>query len=405
MKQNFFTSKHTSQFSCIGSECEDNCCCTDWTVFVNKEKYELYQKMDQEKSSDILHHVEKNNKAMTEEDYAILKFNSTGVCSFLTEEKLCKLQIEHGYHTLCNTCKHYPRVNQKVHHTYYETGHISCPEMARLVLLSENPFEWIASMNRDSKESLLVPYSSPSNLNYVKKMHTHMTHFLKQKEFSLSQRIWLIGIFINEFYNSIQKKIGTDKAIKQAQKQVNSEMKNKPDSFVQLKIQVILKTILKIANDLKEHSESPRLQECLQLFKEGMGIKQDEDINMSEFLHTYKKNYDGYYKQFFSKHEHILENYCLYYFQHTIFPYDNKKLAKRFLFFNIEFSILKLILVGISASTNQLNESIVIQLFQSYSKIFQHNSLYKKECIGGIHDELLKYTTDFKQLTSILISE
>ncbi|UIJ69566.1 flagellin lysine-N-methylase (plasmid) [Bacillus cereus] len=182
MKQNFFTSKHISEFSCIGSQCEDNCCNTNWTVFINKEKYELYRKMDEKNDSNLLQSIEKNVEATNEENYAILKFNTAGACSFLTEEKLCSIHLEHGSSALCNTCRYYPRVTQTVHHTYYETGYLSCPEMARLVLLSTIPFEWTTSVDRDSQDALVVPYNSPSNLNYVKKVHTYITHLLSQRE-------------------------------------------------------------------------------------------------------------------------------------------------------------------------------------------------------------------------------
>ncbi|OLR27648.1 flagellin lysine-N-methylase [Bacillus cereus] len=405
MKQHFFTSKYISQFSCIGSKCEDNCCHTDWKVLMNREEYEVYQNLDSEKATNLLQHIKKIGTDISEESYATIQFNSAGVCSFLTEEKLCQIQIDHGLHTLCATCKAYPRVMQKVHHAYYETSYLSCPEIARFVLLANTPFDWIASVDRNPKDSVIRSSDLPRNLNYVKKMHKHMTHFLTQKEYDLAQRIRLIGIFVNAFCHALHNKIGMDKAMKLAQKQVTIDLKNKQENVFEFKIALLLNVILKMGNDLHAHDIWPRFQECLQFFKEGMGIKTGEPIDRNAFLQIYKHNYNSYYKPFFTRHEQMLENYCSYYFQHQLFPYDSNTLARDFLVFNIEFSILKLILVGIAASSSQLNEHIIVQVFQSYSKIFQHYHVYKIECIDGIHDELLKYTTDYSQLLTILVSE
>ncbi|MEK4677528.1 flagellin lysine-N-methylase [Bacillus sp. FSL K6-2944] len=405
MKQNFFTSKYTSQFSCIGSKCEDNCCQGDWGVFISKEEYEGYQKLDSENATNLLQYMEKNDNAISNGAYATIQFNSAGRCSFLTEEKLCQIQLDHGLHTLCDTCKTYPRVIQKVQHSYYETCHLSCPEVARLVLLANTPFDWITSIDSNLKTTFVGSSDIDRNLNYVKKMHKHITYFLTQKEYALTQRIRLIGIFVNRFCHALQNNIGTNKAMKLAQKQINIDLKNKNENMFDLKISLLLHVILKIENALQSHDVSPRFEECLQLFKEGMKIKQGETVNQNDFLQIYKHNYDAYYQPFFTKHEQMLENYCSYYFQHQLFPYDGNILARNFLIFNIEFSILKLILVGISASHIGLNEDIIIQLFQSYSKIFQHYPGYKIECINKLHDELLNYTTGYSQILNILISE
>ncbi|MGH0792411.1 hypothetical protein ACQVTU_33415 [Bacillus cereus] len=262
-----------------------------------------------------------------------------------------------------------------------------------------------ASINKDARDSVISSSDVPRNLNYVKKMHKYMPHLLTRKEYSLSQRFQLIGEFVNVFCQGLHNKIGIDKAVKLAQKQVNIELKHKQENVFDFKILMLLNNILKIENDLSTHDISPRFQECLQLFKEGMKIHSKEVIDKDTFLRIYKNNYDTYYKPFFTQQERILENYCLYYFQHQLFPYDSNMLARNFLVFNIEFSILQLILVGISASSSQINEQIIVHLFQSYSKIFQHYPLYKIKCIDKIHDELLKYTTNYSQLLTILVSE
>ncbi|MBD2798778.1 hypothetical protein ID856_20175, partial [Xenorhabdus sp. 18] len=103
--------------------------------------------------------------------------------------------MEHGSDMLGNTCNSYPRIIKKVNYMYYETGHLSCPEIARLVLVTKTPFEWIKTKERDLKKSVIVPsYFSGDNI-YTENMEKYIIQYIMQRKYDLSQRIWLIGIF------------------------------------------------------------------------------------------------------------------------------------------------------------------------------------------------------------------
>ncbi|PEZ29683.1 hypothetical protein CN345_18905 [Bacillus thuringiensis] len=178
MKRKYFTSKHNTLFSCIGSHCEDNCCESSWNVFVNQSAYEQYETLDKETGSHLLDNMEKLSPQKQSSQYAQIQFQPNhSSCSFLTTDKWCKIHQEYGYDLLCDTCKYYPRMLKQVNDTYYETGTISCPEMARVILLSKIPFEWKPKDGHASEERAMQFYSV--NQNYRKDMQETIASFLQ----------------------------------------------------------------------------------------------------------------------------------------------------------------------------------------------------------------------------------
>lgn len=403
-----FIAEYISKFSCIGSKCEDNCC-GKWQVFVDKKSYERYEKLDQEGTSNLLQFIEKNDASEYEYEYAKLKIDSDKMCPLLTEEGLCQIHRDYGFDALCDTCKHYPKVTRKINDAYYQTGYLSCPEMARVILRSKSLPEWKLLMAEDPVDQILFSEVTV-NRNYMKNIHTNIKDVFKQRHFSLSKRIWLIGIYIGKLHIAIKEKKGTNKAIALAEKEVKRRMKDGISHFIEAKMSVLLPGIIKMENsflpeEITQHTIVRRFSECIALFKEGMQIQDKEQINVKEFAGIYRKNRDTFYQLFFDEHEYMLENYCLYYFQHEIFPYDDTNLPKKYLLFVIEFSILKLFLVGISASSSGLNEQIIVQLFQTYSKWFNHSVEEYEEYIVAIHEQLYERTQDFYEMSNILVSE
>ena len=78
----YFQPQYVNKFKCDGSKCNAHCCRTGWNVFIDKETYKLY-------SQDITSHMKFDSER---EEYLIL-FGGKNFCPFLTENKLCRLQM------------------------------------------------------------------------------------------------------------------------------------------------------------------------------------------------------------------------------------------------------------------------------------------------------------------------
>lgn len=106
--------QYVRQFSCIGSECEDTCC-QGWRVNIDEETYKKYQRVrDLELKPLLKQGIGRVRSNANAQNYGKIKMNSKGKCPFLSENKLCSIQLKLGADYLSDTCKFYPRVFNRV---------------------------------------------------------------------------------------------------------------------------------------------------------------------------------------------------------------------------------------------------------------------------------------------------
>ncbi|HEV2416777.1 MAG TPA: flagellin lysine-N-methylase [Terriglobia bacterium] len=117
-----------SRFKCIGMECEDPCC-TGWNMQVDtltRRRYEACGLID---------------SVTGEGEAAVMKRDPKTGCCVKFEGGLCAIQREFGEQFLGDACYFYPRTTRSLGGTLAMTATLSCPEIARLALFGENPFE------------------------------------------------------------------------------------------------------------------------------------------------------------------------------------------------------------------------------------------------------------------------
>ncbi|WP_324656836.1 flagellin lysine-N-methylase [Bacillus cereus] len=403
MGHTFWKADYITNFSCVGSQCVDTCC-KNWKVFVDKESYNFYKSGKNEVLSPLFEKcINKNQDVYSDNSYGTIELTSEGTCPFLTEKNLCQIHLEYGSEGLCKTCKSYPRTTNKVNKEYYQTGDLSCPEMTRLILLSPELPKWNVLPNIGEKD-LFISKQLETNRNYTKNIHQVFMNIMKMQEYTLSKRLWLIGAFIQELH--IQNHQENHKAIKIAVKKVNELKKYTPTNFIEQKIPLFMQGIITIISNLQlDLQGSSRLQECLSLFQEGIKIELNKEYTIEELCTQYQHNYQNHYQPFMRKHNYILENYCMHYFMDKLFPYPFHTLAANYIIFILCYAIQQFILVGISASSNGLNKEVLIQLFQSFSKTFEHNGKRKETYILSIYNQLYKDEPGFNKCLSILLSD
>lgn len=74
------TPSYYDKFSCIGKACEDTCC-SGWRVAVDSDTKAKYKTV-----------TDLELKPLLEETKDFFELTSYGDCSFLSDEKLCKIQ-------------------------------------------------------------------------------------------------------------------------------------------------------------------------------------------------------------------------------------------------------------------------------------------------------------------------
>ena len=128
-------------FQCLGGECEDTCC-QHWDIRFDKLHYEkLYEAVravpEQQKLFEQ-YIVRNDSEHATDRDFAHIKLNAEGYCPFLDSGGLCQLHSRFGIEPLSDICAFFPRVLSAYADRVEMTGALSCPEVVRRCLLSDD---------------------------------------------------------------------------------------------------------------------------------------------------------------------------------------------------------------------------------------------------------------------------
>lgn len=120
------------KFSCLGSDCKNNCC-TDWTIYFTKDEFRnIKRKMHSEEFKNIFQDAFEFKKG--ENDRCTIKFDENKKCKFLDENRLCKIYQEVGPENMSWVCQIYPRIGMHYLDNYEIFLSVSCEEVINLLL-------------------------------------------------------------------------------------------------------------------------------------------------------------------------------------------------------------------------------------------------------------------------------
>ncbi|QGY33042.1 flagellin lysine-N-methylase [Pantoea cypripedii] len=121
-----------SQFHCVGSACPDHCC-KGWDIELDQPTVHRYMKSDEIE----IRNIAVDNIITTEESHSSwgkIKLKSNGDCTFLDEDRLCKVHKSLGEKALSTTCAIFPRLYASYKYEIRSNLTLSCPEAAKKLL-------------------------------------------------------------------------------------------------------------------------------------------------------------------------------------------------------------------------------------------------------------------------------
>ncbi|MBC7550942.1 MAG: flagellin lysine-N-methylase, partial [Cellulomonas sp.] len=125
---------HMTRFQCLGGACEDTCCIA-WEVPVSPpDQARLRGALGTARADQLVTQVPDGRGGML----TVLRKLPDGACPELDGDHLCRLHARHGEPALPDTCATYPRMIRRLDDRLELTGLMSCPEVARLVLLADD---------------------------------------------------------------------------------------------------------------------------------------------------------------------------------------------------------------------------------------------------------------------------
>lgn len=379
--------QYIRQFSCIGSACEDSCC-VGWRVNIDEQTYKKYKRSDDFELAPIIEkNVTRNRSNPSSANFAKIKMNPNNACSFLNEEKLCKIQLNLGEDYLSTICASYPRIFNEVNGVKEKSATVSCPEIARLTLLNPDGIEFdeieevvderfIINKKLDTHDKKL----SSKVEKYFWELRIFTIQLLQNREYSLSDRLIILGMF----YQKADEYIA-NKQVDQIPHLIGSylsiiEEGSLKESLGSVPVQPIVQ--LELVKEMTEVRffqgiSNERYLECLSNMLNGLHYITGTPFE--EVVKQYPVAYECY-KPFMEENEYILENYLVNYVYKNMFPLSGTShLFDDYVMLVVHYSMIKLHLIGMAGFHQGLNTELVIKLIQSFAKTVEHNSLFLKK--------------------------
>ncbi|SDK86975.1 lysine-N-methylase [Paenibacillus sp. OK060] len=385
-------------FKCIGSECEDSCC-IGWKVRIDKKTYNnltsIPQKALREKLKNGMERLEPSNR--TNEHFAQMEMDRrTGCCSMLDEQKLCTIQRSLGERYLAPICATYPRNIFWVNNEQEISAVMSCPEVARLALLNPEKMEFtytepMVQANAQIKERVTTQYNS-SFMNFFWEIRIFAIEIIQNRQFSFSHRLILLGLFCEQLQQLINQNLEDETNVKGLIEKFkvimdDDEVLQDYDTFpADHEFQFITLNNI-ISKNLGNIGSDSRFASCVQDYLEGLN-EQKELGKLVDLVSFYQNGYLDYYKPFMDDHEFIFENYAVNYIYSHLFPKSEKRNVYRLYTILVShYTLLKLLLIGISIKNKGLTKDEVIKVVQSFTKTAEHTNVYVENIIEFLEDE------------------
>lgn len=402
--------EYSERFRCIGPACEDTCC-IGWSVPIDQATYEKYQTIP---AGPLRTAIDLNilpaPAGAADSDpgqFAKVRIPASQQCPFLTEDRLCKIQAEHGEAFLSTTCATYPRVVHWIDSFKDMTLSLPCPEASRLVLLSQHLLPPISPA-----DYLLIEddpnVKSSSLMAYFWSIRALVLDLIQNRAYPLWQRLFLLGVLsrrldsiaCGELQSSVPSLL-RDFATTIESGSLRASMEAVPSDLTPQ-----LDMVLRLAGLCRERSHiGPRFTECVVAFTQGIG--NGPGATMKSLVAHYTAAHEQYYAPFFRRHPHILENYLINTILRRLFPFGHDKgkipatpkMAEEFALLVTQFALIKGLLIGVAGFHKEaFSVNHVIHTIQSASKHFDHH----QEFLSQVHALLIEARLNDARGLSIL---
>jgi len=204
--------RYMQRFRCIGADCEDNCC-HGWTVEIDEVTHARMQKLVQ------LHSPAERRRysaAVVEVDLGrktgpihAFRLHDDGRCVMLEPNGLCHIQGTFGEKQLSNVCALYPRRIQKVGEVLEVSGMLSCPEMARQILLHADANDEVpldpAMLSRQVITHGMDPRDIRPYWRFLVDVRMFMLRVLRRPGYTLEQRLFFLTWFAKRASPTLNK--------------------------------------------------------------------------------------------------------------------------------------------------------------------------------------------------------
>ena len=367
--------RYADSFRCIGAACEDTCC-QGWSVPIDQPAYEKYQNLPPtplrtliDASVLLTPQADAQSEASKKQGFAKIRMNHSNQCPLFTAGRLCRIQAELGEELLSHTCATYPRIVHAAGTTAEKSLTLSCPEAARLVLLTPDllaaghpkmPTEATRALQAVGKLDRAVgqgfipgtkaaestwagrdgfqpihlspeacslsifpanrPFSAipsapdddealPPNFHPIRKT---VLALVQNRIYPLWQRLFLLDVLCRRLDSIAKGELPrtVPDFLRDFEDTVATGALRPAMDTLPLDPAAQLDVVLRLAGLLLHRSNiRPRFVECVQAFTAGIG--NGPGVTLQRLTAQYSLAHDRFYEPFFRRHPHIMENYLI----------------------------------------------------------------------------------------------
>jgi lysine-N-methylase len=353
-------------------------------VYIDQAAYEKYQKLPAGPLRTLLDaSVLRMPEGAKPINFARLRMNGDNLCPLFTAGRLCRIHAELGEEFLSHACSAYPRIVNSVGGIEETALALSCPEAARLVLLTPELLTPLPASAPDSPNSALTAASasdsSPSLLRWFWPIRQFVLALVRNRAYPLWQRLFLLGLFCRRLdtiaSGELQRSIPAflaDFDATVASGALLTAMEALPlDRSAQMDV------VLRLAGMMLHRSNvRPRFVECVQAFTTGIG--NGPGATLESLAERSALAHDRYYAPFFDRHPHILENYLVNTILRLRFPFGAEgahfSMARECALLTAQFALLKGLLIGVAGFHREaFSAAHVVHTVQAAGKHFEHH--------------------------------
>jgi lysine-N-methylase len=377
---------YADSFHCIGSDCEDTCC-QGWTVPIDRATWDKYHSLPPGPLADLIDaNTLLNPEAANTPSHGKIRMDSENRCPLLTADRLCGIQAQFGEEYLSHTCATYPRIVHSAGAWQEKALTLSCPEAARLVLLSPRlvtrsdlPQAPAAAPQHEAQQSL------PAHFRPIR---ATVLSLIRNRLYPLWQRLFLLDLLCRRLdaigRGELERTVPNflaDFASSVATGALRPAMETLPiDRAAQLDV------VLRLAGLMLHKSNiRPRFVECIRAFTAGIGNGPGSTLKSLTAHYTFA--HDRFYAPFFERHPHIMENFLVNTVLRTQFPFGKEairdgtqpNMTKEFAQLAAQFALMRGLLIGVAGHHGAaFSAAHVVHTVQAASKHFEHHPEFLK---------------------------
>lgn len=369
------------EFKCIGGKCKDSCC-LGWTIFIDKKTFNEYKKVRSSFKSKLNSGISRNRKDSNDLHYGKMNLEN-GRCKFLNDKDLCDIYINLGEDYLCNTCKQYPRLVYKFGDVYEKTLNLSCPEVARMIVESNElfSFDMTDEILNETEKKYIKKYNYNKDLYKLlwegRSISIEVAQF---REIDIWKRLVFIKIIEERLQENIenQKYDNVSYIIEECRQMVTSYERisslDNLEKVTEVKIQFISILLRRKINARESNKTFLGLMEEFEQLTNNMEMfdELEEEFNV-----------------YFEKYEYVLENYIVYsLYNNYMKALVNEDLNKCILILMLSYSTIKILLMSRWKRNNKnLSNDDIVDVLYSFSRVTEHNNVFMQDLYNDLKNE------------------